>query len=151
MDKIWTKKQQPLLWFMRSSRTWQRTIQKFIKASSGMIFHLSLLWLWHLVSLVQVRFGCGRASWKTWCPGSNLPIVLRRPLQQQQFEKRTTAKSPQGFQRIWPNGIPGSPSRLFVQWFFRKDYCFSKGLLSTNPGTCHFMVFDFQGNNISPT
>ena len=28
--------------------------------------------------------------------------------------------------------------RLFFEWFFRKDYCFSKGLLSTDPGKCHF-------------
>ena len=27
---------------------------------------------------------------------------------------------------------------------FLKDYCFSKGLLSTNPGKCLFMVFDFR-------
>ena len=23
-------------------------------------------------------------------------------------------------------------------WFFQKDYCFSEGLLSTNPGKSHF-------------
>ena len=33
---------------------------------------------------------------------------------------------------------PGSPSRLFFEGIFLKDYCFSKGLLSTNPGKCHF-------------
>ena len=38
----------------------------------------------------------------------------------------------------------GSPSRLLFEWFFRKDYCFSKGLLSKNPGECHFLVFNFQ-------
>ena len=27
--------------------------------------------------------------------------------------------------------------RPFFEWFFRKDYCFSQGLLSTDPGKCH--------------
>ncbi len=43
----------------------------------------------------------------------------------------------------WPRGgifldeSPGSPKPIF--WMvFLKDYCFSKGLLSTNPGKCHF-------------
>ena len=35
--------------------------------------------------------------------------------------------------------------RLFVQWFFRKDYCFSKGLLSKILGNAILMVFDFHG------
>ena len=34
------------------------------------------------------------------------------------------------------NMTPGSPKTIF--WMvLRKDYCFSKGLLSTNPGKCH--------------
>ena len=29
---------------------------------------------------------------------------------------------------IHPKQPPKSPSRRFFEWFFRKDYCFSKGL-----------------------
>ena len=33
---------------------------------------------------------------------------------------------------------PGSPSRLFFEWFFRKDYCFSRDSQSTIQGDYSF-------------
>ena len=47
-----------------------------------------------------------------------------------------------------PVTFGGHKKQLTFGWkdhVFTQDYCFSKGLLSTNPGKCHFMVFDFQG------
>ena len=40
---------------------------------------------------------------------------------------------------------PGSPSRLFFEWFFRKDYCFSRDLQSTIQGDYSFYGLGLPG------
>ena len=40
--------------------------------------------------------------------------------------------------RTYHYQFPGGPSRLFFEWFFRKDYCFSRDLQSTIQGDYSF-------------
>ncbi len=53
----------------------------------------------------------------------------------------------------WTHGLmggrvnhPGSRFWLFIEWFFHRDYCFSKGLLNQQfQGTILLIVFDLLG------